>query len=122
MVNPTTDAATHLPLSPVVLHILVALADGARHGYAIAQEVERQTDGSVRLGPGTLYGSLQRLLEGALIAEAMPPAGADGAHADRRRYYAMTPLGRRVLRADTERLAGAIRLARARLGPDAPGG
>ena len=70
----------------------------------------------MRLGPGTLYVSLQRLLDGGLIAEASPPAGADGSHADRRRYYAITPLGQRVLGAYTDRLAGAVRLARSRLG------
>jgi DNA-binding PadR family transcriptional regulator len=116
------DPMLHLPLTPVVLHILVALADSTRHGYAISQEVERQTDGSVRLGPGTLYGSLQRLLDSGLIAEASPPAGADGSHADRRRYYTITPLGTRVLRADTDRLAGAVRLARSRLGSSPAGG
>jgi DNA-binding PadR family transcriptional regulator len=107
-----------LPLTPVVLHVLVALASGNLHGYAISQDVEQQTGGAVRLGPGTLYGSLQRLVTAGLIREVVAPADAEGAHAERRRYYAITAAGRRVLRADAERLAAAVRLTRARLGPE----
>lgn len=111
------DPASLLPLTPVVLHILVAVADGERHGYAISRDVEEQTEGALRPGPGTLYGSLQRMMDAGLIREVAPPAGAEGAHAERRRYYAITALGRNALRADAERLATAVRLARARLGP-----
>ncbi len=114
--------ASLLPLTPVALHVLVALADGASHGYAIAQEVERATDGALRLGPGTLYGSLQRLQDGGLIEDADAPVGAAGAHAERRRYYALTALGERVLRADAKRLARAVRTVRNRLGPDVAAG
>lgn len=107
------------PLSPVVLHVLVALAGGAAHGYAIAQEVERATNGAVRLGPGTLYGSLQRLQDAGLIEETRAPAGARGAHSDRRRYYRLTEVGADALREDARRLARVVRAVRGRLGPDA---
>jgi DNA-binding PadR family transcriptional regulator len=109
------------PLSPVALHVLVALAGGSRHGYAIAQEVARVSGGAVRMGPGTLYGSLQRLQDAGLIAEAAPPADADGAHAERRRYYELTSLGVRALRVDAQRLAHALTMIEQRLGPDAAG-
>ena len=90
-----------LPLP--VLHILVALADGDRHGYAIMQEVAARTDGAVRLGPGTLYGSIKRLIEAELIEESheRPAPELDDA---RRRYYRLTTFGRRVLDAESERL------------------
>lgn len=106
------------PLTPVALHVLLALAGGASHGYAIAHEVEHATEGAVRLGPGTLYGALQRLVDGGLIEEVGAPAGAEGAHAERRRYYALTRAGERALRADARRLARAVRMVRSRLGPD----
>lgn len=104
-----------LPLTSTVYHILVALAEGARHGYAVAQEVEELTDGRLVMGPGTLYGSLKRMQEAGLIREAENP-GDDGLHAERRRYYDMTPLGRHALAAESERLLRAVQLARARLG------
>lgn len=118
----THDIDAVLPLTPVALHVLLALAAGPAHGYGIAQEVERATEGAVRLGPGTLYGSLQRLLDQGLIEEAEAPADAKGAHADRRRYYGLAPLGERVLRADARRLESALRDVRSRLGPDAAAG
>jgi DNA-binding PadR family transcriptional regulator len=109
------DPQSQLPLTPVVLHILLALSDGERHGYAIAQEVEAATRGSVRMGPGTLYGSIQRMLSSALIEEA--PArkrvNGDGENDDsRRRYYRTTPFGQRVLGLELERLNEIVRLAR----------
>lgn len=105
-----------LPLTPTVYHMLVALAAGTRHGYDIAREVEELTDGRLVMGPGTLYGSLQRMEEAGLIGEAENP-GDEGAHVDRRRYWSMTSLGRKALRAESERLTRAVELARARLGP-----
>lgn len=105
-----------LPLTPVVFHMLVALSAGARHGYAIAQEVETMTEGVIRLGPGTLYGSLQRLVDSGLIRETEAPEEPPDARGERRRYYEITAAGRRALRADTERLAKAVRVARARMG------
>ncbi|MBW3534015.1 MAG: PadR family transcriptional regulator [Gemmatimonadetes bacterium] len=103
-----------LPLTPVVFHVLLALARGPAHGYAIAGEVEEVTSGRVRMGPGTLYGSLQRMRDEGLLEEAENP-GEEGAHAGRRRYYALTPLGRAALRAEGERLGKAARLVAARL-------
>ena len=100
-----------LPLTPAVFHILIALADGETHGYAIMQEVARRRGGSVRLGPGTLYGAIGRLLEDGLIEESeeRPDPEMDDT---RRRYYRLTHFGGRVLAAETERLAGLVRAAR----------
>jgi DNA-binding PadR family transcriptional regulator len=104
-----------LPLTPTVFHMLVALAGGPRHGYAIAQEVEELTDGRIVMGPGTLYGSLQRMQAQAIIEETDNP-GEEGLHAERRRYYRITALGSAALRADTERLLRVAQVARTRLG------
>ena len=105
--------ADFLPLTPAVLHILLALADGDQHGYAIAQAVEALTEGTVRMGPGTLYGSIGRMVASGLIEEA---ARARGRTVDdeRRRFYRMTTLGRRVLESETDRLARVVALARAK--------
>jgi DNA-binding PadR family transcriptional regulator len=103
-----TDASTHLPLTPIVLYILLALAEGERHGYAIAQEIEAATAGQVRAGPGTMYGSIQRMLTSNLIEEAAAHATDD----ERRRYYRMTALGRRVLELELQRLVDVVSIAR----------
>jgi DNA-binding PadR family transcriptional regulator len=107
---PERDPRAQLPLTAVVLHILLALTDGERHGYAIAQAVEQATDAHLRMGPGTLYGSIQRMLTASLI-EAAPqrPRAADDD--ERRRYYRMTPFGRRALELELQRLASVVRLA-----------
>src|SRR5262245_14312508 len=98
-----------LPLKPVAFHILLALADGPRHGYAIRASVEALTEGGIRLWPATLYGSVRQLSEAGLIA---PQESGDGADVDaRRRYYGLTALGRRVLVAETERLRAVLRHA-----------
>jgi len=107
----TPDANAHLPLTPVVLHILLALADGDRHGYAIAQEIEETTGGQIRTGPGTLYGSIQRMLGSSLIEEA-PRRRRAATDDERRRYYRMTSLGRRVLELELQRLSQVVRVAR----------
>jgi DNA-binding PadR family transcriptional regulator len=102
-----------LPLPPAVFHILLALAAGERHGYGIMREVEALTAGRVRLGPGTLYRSIQRLLAAGLIAEAEErpdPALSD----ERRRYYRLTDRGRRLAAAEAQRLADLVRVARTR--------
>ena len=104
-----------LPLSPTAFHVLVAMANGPRHGYAIAQEVEELTGGRIVMGPGTLYGSLGRLVSAELIEEAANP-GEEGLHAGRRRYYRMTPLGSAALRSESERLLRAVNVAQERLG------
>lgn len=98
-----------LPLTPAVFHILLALADVDRHGYGIASEVSRRTDGDVKLGPGTLYGTLTRMLDAGLIEEkARARAAAD----ERRRYYTLTAFGRDVARAEARRLARLVDVAR----------
>ena len=99
-----------LPLTPAVLHILLALADGERHGYAIAQEVETITDGRVRMGPGTLYGSILRMAESELVEEVTTRRREDGD--ERRRYYRLTPFGKRVLAKELERLDAMLAVAR----------
>lgn len=107
-----------LPLAPATLHILVALADEARHGYGIMQEIARQSQGRYELGPGTLYDNIQRLLATKLIREVK----LDGESANaRRRYYGLTDLGRRVLAEETARLEEVVRVARARLQQPLPG-
>lgn len=100
-----------LPLTPAVLHILLALADGERHGYGIMKQVEADTEGRVRMGPGTLYGTIKRMLADRLVAESSerPDPALDD---ERRRYYALTDLGRAVLKAEVQRLAEVIRVAR----------
>jgi DNA-binding PadR family transcriptional regulator len=103
-----------LPLTPPVFHILLALADEERHGYGIMQDVARQTNSSLQLGPGTLYGCLKRMLAAGLVEEAdeRPDLALDD---ERRRYYRMTAFGKRVVRAEAQRLAGAVTVAMSRL-------
>jgi DNA-binding PadR family transcriptional regulator len=102
-----------LPLTPPVFHILLALADEERHGYGIMQDVARQTGDALQLGPGTLYGCLKRMLAAGLVEES--DERPDGALDDeRRRYYRMTALGQRVVRAEARRLANAVTAARAK--------
>ncbi len=101
----------HLPLSPPVLYILLALADEARHGYAIMQEVDRRTEGRVRLLPGSLYSTIKRMLAQQLIEERSQPTGVESDD-ERRRYYGITPYGRQVATAEVERLAALIEFAR----------
>ena len=104
---------SHLPLTPAVFHILLALADRERHGYAIMHEVEETTEGRVAMGPGTLYGSVKRLLRAGLIEESdeRPDPAIDDR---RRRYYRLTDLGRRVAVAEAARLEEAVADARAK--------
>ena len=106
------EAAALLPLPPAAFHILLALAEEDRHGYAVMQEVARRTGGELRLGPATLYRSIQRMLEQGLVEEVRerPPAALDD---ERRRYHRITAFGRQVARAEAARLRGLLRLARA---------
>ncbi|MGI8989007.1 MAG: PadR family transcriptional regulator [Bryobacteraceae bacterium] len=99
-----------LPLAPAVLHILLALAGEDLHGYAIMQEVARQSDGRYKLGPGTLYDNLQRLLKQGLVEES-----GDEAEGSRRRCYRLSSLGRRVLSSEIARLEGVVREAKLRI-------
>jgi DNA-binding PadR family transcriptional regulator len=112
----TPDPESVLPLTPVVLHILLALADErlGKHGYAVAREVEELTDGQIRMGPGTLYGSIQRMLDASLIEEAARAnrARAGAEEDERRRYYRITPFGRRALELEVSRLADVVAIAR----------
>ena len=112
-----------LPLTPVALNILLALADEERHGYGIGVEVRERTGGKMRLGPGTLYGSLKRMVDGGLVEEAeesenLPEGQPDGTprryDAERRRYYRLTGFGERVLAAELERLEEVVRTAQAK--------
>ena len=105
------DPHKSLPLSPAAFSILLALKGGEKHGYAILREVSEQTDGAVKLLPGTLYNLLKRMLEDGWIdelAERPDPELDD----ERRRYYRLTGLGERVASLEAERLAGLVRLAR----------
>ena len=104
------DASTFLPLTPAVFHILLALAQNERHGYAIMQEVEARTGGIVPMGPGTLYGSIKRMAAAGLIESA----GERQEDGERRRFYGLTKLGRAVLRAEAERLRDLVSAAEAR--------
>lgn len=101
------------PLTPTAFQILLALADGERHGYGIMQEVRTLTDGAVRLGPGALYGTIGRLLTAGLIvetAERPDPAVDD----ERRRYYRLTPAGQQAASDEARRLARLVHVARTR--------
>jgi DNA-binding PadR family transcriptional regulator len=97
-----------LPLTPAVYHILLALADEDRHGLGIMQDMEERTGGKVLPGPGTLYGTIRRLLEAELIEEAPRDGRTDD---PRRRYYRLTPLGRQAAALETERLSTLVRIA-----------
>ena len=109
---PDPSPAALLPLPPATFHILLAVADEDRHGYAIIQEVAARTGGEVRLSAGTLYRSIQRMVEQDLIEEtaARPDPELDD---ERRRYYRITTFGRAVARAETDRLQAMVRIAMA---------
>ncbi len=107
------DARELLPLTPAMLHVLLALADGEKHGYAILKEVSRRTAGEVTLGAGTLYAIVKRLLAEALVdeTEERPDPALDD---ERRRYYRLSPFGREVAVAEVQRLERIIAQARAK--------
>lgn len=111
------DLAALLPLKSRAFHILLALSEGDRHGYAIKQQVEELTDGVLRLGPGTLYETIQRLEKSGLIEES-PHRPEPSEDHSQRRYYRLTALGRRVLEVEVERLGNVIDYARARVSHD----
>jgi DNA-binding PadR family transcriptional regulator len=106
-----------LPLTPAVFHILLALADGEKHGYGVMQEVSQSTQGQVRMGPGTLYGTIKRMLADQLIEESdeRPDPVMDD---ERRRYYRLTDWGAKVASAEVGRMADLVKVARTkRLNP-----
>jgi DNA-binding PadR family transcriptional regulator len=109
---PSDDVDSFLPLPTAVFHILVALADQDRHGYAIMQDVAVRTDGSLKLSPGTLYGSIKRMLEDGLIVEVNVRPGRNEDD-ERRRYYRITQCGRDIAQAEADRLTVLLRQARA---------
>jgi DNA-binding PadR family transcriptional regulator len=108
IIKPTIEH--FLPLAPATLHILLALAGEKMHGYGIMQEIARQSAGRYKLGPGTLYDNLQRLVRDQLVEEV-------GSQDPRRRYYRLSTLGRGVLTAEIARLEGVIRTAQIHLRP-----
>jgi DNA-binding PadR family transcriptional regulator len=110
---PNRDPDKMLPLTPAVFHILLALVDAERHGYGIMQEIAARTEGAVRMGPGTLYGSIKRMLADGLIEESgeRPDPALDD---ERRRYYRLTSFGQRVVRAEAQRLAQLVSVAQSK--------
>lgn len=113
MTRKEREPEAFVPLTPAVFHILLALADRERHGYGIMQDIAARTDGTMRMGPGTLYGSIKRMLADGLIEESgeRPDPELDD---ERRRYYCLTELGRRVLGAEALRLDQLLRIAQAK--------
>ncbi|MCL4788284.1 MAG: helix-turn-helix transcriptional regulator [Verrucomicrobia bacterium] len=105
------DPQEMLPLTPAAFHVMLALAEGELHGYAIMQEVAQDTAGRMKMGPGTLYGTIKRLLEAGLIEESdeRPDPELDD---ERRRYYRLSGLGQRVVRAEAQRYADLAAVAR----------
>ncbi len=112
MAKVVPDPESFLPLTPAAFHILLALADGEKHGYGIMREVTSQTEGKMRLGPGTLYGTIKRMLADGWIEESneRPDPELDD---ERRRYYRLTDFGQKVVRAEAERLSSLVSVARA---------
>ncbi|MGE0462101.1 MAG: PadR family transcriptional regulator [Vicinamibacterales bacterium] len=109
------DPSAYLPLTPAMFQVLVALADGEKHGYAVIKEIARRTDGKVRLRAGTLYAVIRRFVDDGLIqesAERPDPALDD----ERRRYYRITDRGRAVAMAEARRMTDTLAQARAKLG------
>ena len=113
MPSAKNDPQAMLPLTPAVFHILLALADGERHGYSIMQEITAQTGGKMRIGPTTLYRSIKQMLLDGLIVETheRPDPALDD---ERRRYYRLTGFGQRVALAETQRLEQALMVARSK--------
>ncbi len=105
-----SDPTQFLPLTPAVFHILLVLADEDRHGYDIMRAIANATDGQIQMGPGTLYGTIKRLLQAGLIVETdeRPDPALDDS---RRRYYRLTDLGQQVLAAEVERLTSLVQIA-----------
>jgi DNA-binding PadR family transcriptional regulator len=107
----TQNTFHYQPLTPAVFHILMALTDGEKHGYSIMKDVEKQTGGKMKMGPGTLYGSIKRMLAAGFIEQAdeRPDPALDD---ERRRYYRLSGLGQKILSAEAQRLEQAVKIAR----------
>lgn len=104
----TTDSNPPFKITPAVFHVLLSVADGKAHGYGVMSEVEERTRGRVKIGPGSLYFTLDRLADAGLIEGAESPADADD---ERRRYYRLTPYGRSVLVSELEMMAAIVESA-----------
>ena len=113
MGNKKRDTAPHLPLTPAEFHLLLALADGDKHGYAVMKDVARRSGGKVRLSTGTLYGLIRRMVSEGMIAESdeRPVAELDD---ERRRYYRLTEFGQQVAMGEVERLEAVLAVARSK--------
>ena len=124
MTNTLQNPEELLPLTPAVFNILLALADGEKHGYGIMLDVEANTKGQVLMGPGTLYGSIKRMLQADLIEESDERVDPGMDDPRRRSYYRLTNLGQRTLHMEAERLASQVQLAKAKhvLATDSLGG
>lgn len=109
------DVHDFIPLAPAVFHILISLAEGERHGYALKREIAARTEGKLTLGAGALYGSINKMLDDELIEESedRPDPHLDD---ERRRYYRITGLGRKVAQAEADRMRTLVNLAAARFG------
>jgi DNA-binding PadR family transcriptional regulator len=110
MANKHPDSDTHTPLTDLTLHIMLALGDGASHGYAIGKDVEARSEGRLNPATGALYQALRRLREDGLIEKVKPKAGAD--RDPRRQYFRLTRLGRRVFSREARRMEGLLSAAR----------
>ena len=110
----STGARSYLPLTAAVFHILLALSEGDKHGYGVIVDVRERTAGEVRLGTGTLYTAIKRLLERGLIEDCDAPVGDSEYGEKRRRYYTLTRLGHDVVQAEAERLERLVSIARER--------
>lgn len=109
------DTARHIPMKPVDLHILLVLTEQDLHGYGIVKDIEARTEGRIRLEPGNLYRYIRRLESVGLVAQATAPTLAPGE--ERRRYYTVTSLGRRVLEAEAARMRALAAVVESRLAP-----
>lgn len=113
MTEPSRSPTKSFPLTPAVFNILMALADGEKHGFAIMLKVEANTNGQVQMGPGTLYGSINRMLKAGLLEQSDERADPE-LDDQRRRYYRLTGLGQRTLHMEIERLASQVGIAQAK--------
>lgn len=108
------QVSAYLPLSRASFHILLALADGEKHGYGIMQEIKQISEDTLRIGPGTLYSTLKKLTTSGLIEETSPPLENEQLNSSRRRYYRLSNLGRTVISTEARRLEQLVLIARQR--------